>query len=195
MRRLAAFSPFVEPPVNTLHLELRTATARQHQDLDAALAGALDDRRGYTRYLLGMLALVELLAAAPAAVDARAAWSEWVDPRRQALLRQDLRDLGLLPLAHGLAPLPGSCWMGANYVLEGSALGARVLLRAAERLRLREPGLPLAFLQHHARPGDRWPRFVDELQTLEGGLRADAVRGARHAFDVVADGLIEKESA
>lgn len=195
MRRLAVFSPFAEPPLNTLHLELRTATARQHQDLDAALAGGLHDRDGYIRYLLGMLSLVELLAPAPAAVDARAAWSEWHDPRRQALLRQDLRELGLLPLAQGLAPLPASSWMGANYVLEGSALGARVLLRAAERLRLRCPGLPLAFLQHHARPGDRWPRFLDELQTLDGALRDDAVRGARLAFGVVANGLIEKESA
>lgn len=195
MRRLAVFSPFAESPVNTLHLELRTATARQHQDLDAALAGGLDDRDGYVRYLLGMLALVELLATPPAAVDARSAWTQWFDPRRGELLRQDLRALGLLPLAHGLAPLPASCWMGANYVLEGSALGARVLLRAAERLRLREPGLPLAFLQHHARRDDRWPRFLDELQMLDGRLRDDAVRGARHAFGVVADGLIQKESA
>jgi len=195
MRRLAVFSPFAEPPLNTLHLELRTATAGQHQDLDAALAGALDERRGYTRYLLGMLALTELLAPAPAAVDARAAWSEWFEPRRQSLLREDLRDLGVLPLAHGLAPLPASCWMGANYVLEGSALGARVLLRTAQRLRLRDPGVPLAFLQHHARPGDRWPRFLERLQTLDGRLREDAVRGARLAFGVVAEALTEKESA
>lgn len=195
MGRLAVFSPFAGPPLNTLHLELRTATARQHQDLDRVVAGSLDDRHGYTRYLLGMLSLVELLAPPPAAVDARSAWTEWFDPQRQALLYQDLRGLGVLPLARGLAPLPASCWMGAHYVLEGSALGARVLLRAAERLRLRDPGVPLAFLRHHARPGDRWPRLLAELQTLDGPLREDAVRGARYAFGLVAGAMTEQESA
>jgi len=195
MRRLAVFSPFAGPSLETLHQQLRRATAAQHRELDATLADSLDDRRGYLRFLLGMLSLVELLAPPPAAIDARSAWTEWFDPQRRALLHQDLRGLGLLPLAYRPAALPASCWMGANYVLEGSALGARVLLRAAERLRLRDPRVPLAFLRHHARPGDRWPRFLDELQTLDGGLRDDAVRGARHAFALVADALVEKESA
>lgn len=159
------------------------------------MAGGVADREAYARYLRGMSALVAALAPAPAERSAHALWATWFDRRRLALLAQDLQRLGAAPVAPPLPALPASWWMGGNYVLEGSALGARLLLRDVARLRQAAPDTPLAFLEHHAQRSQRWPGFLAALAELRGSLREDAGRGARHAFGLVADAINLKEHA
>lgn len=159
------------------------------------MANGLADRRIYTRYLHGMHRLVEALAHAPSDAAPRESWALWFDRQRLKLLRDDLRKLGAsIDCSDARLPSP-TWWMGANYVLEGSALGARLLLRDAARMRENDPGIPLEFLQHHARRSDRWPRFLMALASVDGSMRSDAQAGARHAFALVEQALTCEETA
>lgn len=159
------------------------------------MANGLANRRIYTRYLHGMHRLAEALAGAPVDAASQALWATWFDPQRLKLLRDDLEKLGV-PVERDDTSLPSpTWWMGANYVLEGSALGARLLLRDAARMRAGDPGIPLDFLQHHAQRSDRWPRFLAALATLDGPMRGDAQAGARHAFALVEQAMTCEETA
>lgn len=175
--------------MDTLHLALKTSTAEQHARLDELMANGLADVAAYTRYLQAMAELLEMLGQAPIDEESRNHWATWFDGERIACLRADLGLLKASPAVAAAAVLPPSGWMGANYVLEGSALGARVLLRDANALRERDGRVPVSFLQHHAGRGDRWPRFLSALAALEGRMRDGAERGAQHAFALVAHAL------
>lgn len=180
--------------MDTLHSRLKTATAEQHASLDALMAGGFADRFMYARYLQAMRCLTEALAPAPLEAESRRHWARWFDSRRLKCLHRDLGQLGAHDAATEAPVLPASGWMGANYVLEGSALGARVLLREAARLGEREPGIPLEFLRHHAERSDRWPRFLAALEALDGPMRTDACAGARRGFALVAHAMTCEET-
>jgi heme oxygenase len=181
--------------LDKLHLELKAATSEQHERLDALMANGLANRSIYTRYLHGMHRLAEALAPAPSDAASHESWALWFDPQRLKLLSNDLRKLGA-PIERYGTSLPSSTWwMGANYVLEGSALGARLLLREATRLRDSDPGIALEFLQLHAQRNDRWPRFLAALATVDGLPRCDAHAGARHAFALVEQAMTCEETA
>lgn len=180
--------------MDTLHSRLKTATAEQHASLDALMADGFADRLVYARYLQAMRCLVEALAPAPLEAESRQHWARWFDSRRLKCLHHDLGELGAHDTARQAPVLPASGWMGANYVLEGSALGARVLLREAARLGEREPGIPLEFLRHHAERSDRWPRFLAALEALDGPMRTDACAGARRGFALVAHAMTCEET-
>ena len=180
--------------MDTLHSRLKTATAEQHASLDALMADGFADRLVYARYLQAMRCLVEALAPAPLEAESRQHWARWFDSRRLPgrIVRAEFAQVVVQALQ---APvLPASGWMGANYVLEGSALGARVLLREAARLGEREPGIPLEFLRHHAERSDRWPRFLAALEALDGPMRTDACAGARRGFALVAHAMTCEET-
>lgn len=137
----------------TFRFELRRATQTAHDALDRFLDGAgfLDDAAGYQRFLRAQAvahrAMEARLTALPATVvspvlstiDAVAP-----SPRRSALAAAD-SGLGRADLARLLAQAPTApdiastpaLW-GALYVIEGSALGARVI-----RKRLLERGVAL----------------------------------------------------
>ncbi len=98
-------------------------------------------------------------------------------------LRSDLRDLGLSDDTGDAKPYPldASTVLGALYVLEGSSLGARVLVHRAAALGFSEKhGAKHLSVQN--RDHSNWSRFVEILER-HGELKADAVvRGANNAF-------------
>lgn len=170
-------------------LFLRDRTAELHRAVEAAvdLPGAVRSRADYVS-LLGryydLHAPLEQRLALPA-------WArQWeglgidVDRHRRAhLLEDDLHRLGVVPVARDV-PLPplltfGEA-LGCLYVLEGSAIGGRVL---APALRAAAGDVPTAFLAGDARGRGRcWQSVRHALLRADDALTDDVVRGARAVF-------------
>lgn len=159
-----------------LRARLREATADLHAAVDQLFPRGLDDPASYRRYLLGMHRFASDYEVAVRSM-----------PRHSTWLARDLQALALAPLAAEgprrplSAPAPRLGW---RYVMAGSALGARRLLRDATRLGLCGT-TGAAFLEAHAASED-WPRLLARLDAL-GDARGSApaagvVAGAREAF-------------
>jgi heme oxygenase len=169
------------------HERLRFATRDAHQaleaDLDAvnALSSAEGRRRLAPRYLdfhAAADALFERwLAAVPGLDD--------VPRRRTELVRAGLRDLGVQPASSGraLPPVTGVAQaLGFLYVVEGSTLGGRMILREVAARGGDLAGL--GFMDPYGpRTGEAWRAFLavlerevandpDRLDQAETGARA-----------------------
>lgn len=135
-------------------------------------------------YLRGMQRTLAAFEAASAVRDpstpARARPSS---PRMQAL-DDDLRALALAPLpAATFEPDGAAGWLGASYVIEGSALGARMLLRQLQALP--GPVPPAAFLQAHAAAGDGWRDCLARLESRPECETPAILAGALALFAIV----------
>jgi heme oxygenase len=163
------------PPDPTLHAALRAATAALHDAVEARFAGFDLSRRGpYGDFLRGQAAGILPVEAALDAAGIARILPDWPRRARTAALLADLAALGREPPA--VPPprfAPGGEALGAAYVLEGSRLGAALLLRQVG------PGLPDAFLRHGAH-GGLWRSFLARLAPAPD--RAAVIRGARQAF-------------
>ena len=104
---------------------LRARTAEAHASLDASV-GPLADAPAYARYLRGLLAF-----RAPA--ERALAGAGWSPAPLAPLIAADMADLAVAPADEVAVPAPtgASAALGLAYVLEGSALGARLLHRQA----------------------------------------------------------------
>lgn len=167
--------------------EVRAATRATHEALDAALPDGLQGFDDYTRYLGALLPLAQWLADSwcPAWPDELAYWH---DRERVDCLRADLAALDT-PASTSTtagAATPAE-WLGGCYVMEGSALGARVLARHVDALAQTHPQVAGArrFMRHLARDPRRWRCFAGRLDALPAEAVADAVRGARRGFALV----------
>lgn len=174
--------------MTTAHRALREATRDRHDAVDAAFARFdLADVECYRAFL-------EAHARALLPVEtALAGWSELfpegtVAPRGLALAA-DLSDLGVA--ADGLERLPPprieepeAAW-GAAYVLEGSRLGAALLVRAVGG------ALPRRYLAS-AHPQGAWQKF---LKSLNGFIYRDdqaalAIASAERVFDMFTEAVL-----
>lgn len=159
-----------------MRVRLRHGTADLHAGLDALFPHGLDDRATYRRYLLGMHRFAtdyEAVAGIP--------------PRHSAWLARDLAALSWVPPAAAQprrAPADPATRLGWRYVMAGSAIGARRLVRDAAALGY-DGSHGAAFLHAHARSDD-WPRLLAELENAayapESAQADRIVAGAREAF-------------
>ena len=176
---------------------LRTATRTTHDSVDGAFPQGLDRPDTYLRYLAAMLPLVKWLDDSwhPQWSDC----SSWHAPQRLPQLRADLASLGEDSSAAPPAAVASSAaeWLGGCYVVEGSALGARLLIRDLDRMQQRHPQLAGArsFLDAHTADPRRWARFRNTLDALPDDSAAAALRGARRGFALVHSHLKAKEAA
>ncbi|MGI4953697.1 MAG: biliverdin-producing heme oxygenase [Janthinobacterium lividum] len=164
---------------------MRAATAAAHQRLEDVMA--LDtDRLTRARYA----AALQVLHAMRAGWDPglAALFGQPPGPHAQ-WLAQDLAALGvssLPPLA--MPAMDAAEGWGMRYVLEGSALGGRVLLRRAEWMGLSPDAGARYFAGEGAETGPRWKRF---LQALDQAATPEAVplivQGARRSFEALAE--------
>jgi heme oxygenase len=149
---------------------LQTATRRLHQDLDALMmeAGFLSSISKYASYLA---ASYRARAAVEMRLDisgARQIYPVW--PRRQIahLIEEDLTDLGAsIPerLAVPAAPpLSKGGVLGALYVLEGSAIGARLIGQRVAAMGM-GPEFGARHLAHQATEPKAWPAFLHVLES------------------------------
>jgi len=178
---------FQNPQPNSLPLrdELRAATAKLHEDVD----------RGFQNYDLatfaGYRAFLEASAAALIPVeqglqraDIEQLFPDWQARRRRHAIMADLESLG-----GTFDPLPemeirdfGSM-LGAMYVLEGSRLGARTLLRIVSGSPDPRVRQATAYLAHGERQ-PLWQKFLHTLQRHSENLadRHSAIASACQVF-------------
>jgi heme oxygenase len=170
---------------------LRRTTAHAHTSLEDRI-GALTSMPAYCNYVRGIHAFRAGLEPALAQViDAHFSTS------LAHLLERDLQDLQLAPLAP-LAP-PPTCTqdmaraLGALYVLAGSALGARVLVKRVEALGL-GPTHGARHLWRQAASLETWRQALDLLEGAPNEIDAISA-GANAAFGYAQECIMRAHDA
>jgi len=160
------------------HASLKARTRDAHDTVDSLFSRFdLGEQDSYVGFLL---AHGRVLPGIEAALrhDGLPAWLP-----RTGQLAHDLGAFGHdLPQPIAVRTRPGLAWQtGLLYVIEGSRLGGRVLLR---RVR---PGYSVQFLSAVLEPG-AWRAFTRTLDAREGPEGAawleEAVAGALHGFEL-----------
>ncbi|MGY0505779.1 biliverdin-producing heme oxygenase [Luteimonas sp. e5] len=164
------------------HARLRAATAHDHARVDACFPDGLADAASYRRYLRGMQVLLATLGEAdPGLAEDFAGLLE--------ALRQDLGH----SVPASLPPAPripcAMARLGVRYVIDGSALGARLLLRQVHALGP-NAGAGTAFLAYHVeRSQQAWPALQHALASQDPASPPFTVLldSARNTFALAAD--------
>jgi heme oxygenase (biliverdin-IX-beta and delta-forming) len=173
----------------SLRARLREACAEPHRELDAQL-GALDLRlqHDYRTFLEIVAAALLPLEAALVSAGVSRMFPDWARRSRSEAILADIAQLdGIVRPSSRPEALGSGGILGTMYVLEGSRLGARVLLRRALESRCIEVRDARAFLSHGI-GSDFWQSFNATLE-LHGARLNDhrpIVRAARRAFDLFA---------
>jgi len=203
--RRDSFAPVgARPPTPAgLSARLREATREAHLSAEAAFAlnARLESSDAYVRLLAALRGFHRPVEAALAAVPG---WSGLtpglhISSRlRAGLLDEDLRQLGVPappgPARPGVVSLPTLAHgLGCLYVLEGSALGGRIIARRA--CAALGADLPVAFFSSAGRadPGAGWRAFqssLDAYGTCHGlATRRTVTTSALTTFQALANRL------
>ncbi|SHI58626.1 Heme oxygenase [Roseomonas rosea] len=177
---------------NSLRDRLRAETRADHDRLEGGLALAdpgltLGRYRAVLSRFFGFWAGWEPRVAAELSDDA------FLSPRRRLhLLRGDLRALGVVPETLPTCPPPalrghGEA-MGSLYVMEGSTLGGRVILKGLEGLGLPAAGGHSYFNGYGEATGAMWRGFLERLEAEPDA--AAVLRGAKATFAALADWML-----
>jgi heme oxygenase len=179
-------------PVNSLRHWLRAHTAAAHARLDAQLSGlGLSTPAGYRQFLEANAAALLPLEAALVESGVARVFPDWGARTRSEAIRADLGRMGGM-----VRPLPAPTLfgfeqaLGAMYVLEGSRLGARVILRQIRASGVCSVTGATAYLRH----GDGqplWPSFLAELERHGAALSewTNVAQGAYLAFDMFTEAV------
>ncbi|MDT2020843.1 biliverdin-producing heme oxygenase [Methylocella sp. CPCC 101449] len=174
-----------------LRHQLRTATNDAHRHLDALFTQL--DLRARTSYLSFLEASASALLPLEARLTQRGAAAlldDWPDRTRSEALMRDIRMLGgtVAPLSVR-DDLDAAEMTGIIYVLEGSRLGARMLIKTVSASS--DPALvsATAYLSHGVGQ-PLWQNFLSFLDrlTLTPKEIERAIVGARYAFGLFAAG-------
>lgn len=162
-------------PGVSLREHLRSHTRRDHEQLDKALASLdLSRQQDYARFL-------RFHAVARAGIEdwlSRHAPAEACPPQQLSLIEDDLAALGAIPPSSTPAfEAPAENWLGVSYVVAGSHLGNRMLLKQIDAT-----SQPHAFLSGEAMQ-DYWKHLRPALEESVGGREANEnAASARAAF-------------
>jgi heme oxygenase len=173
----------VNPGFSGFRERLRDATAAAHRELDAQLSSFdLTVLAGYRRFLQASAGALLPLEAALVEAGVVDLFPDWPERTRSAAIAADLGRLGSdAQSTVSVPPLTPSGMLGAMYVLEGSRLGAKFLLR--ELADATDPRITQAtsYLRHGA--GKRlWQSFLSTLESERSCDEVEAIAGARIAF-------------
>lgn len=166
-----------------LRERLRDATANAHRELDAQLSSFdLTVLSGYRRFLQASAGALLPLEAALVQAGVAKMFPDWRERARSAAIAADLAQLGsAAQSAVSVPPLTRSGMLGTLYVLEGSRLGAKFLLKAVADAGDPRIGEATAYLSHGA--GKRlWQSFLAKLQNEEDCDEDEVIESARLAF-------------
>lgn len=166
---------------------LREQTSVAHASLDGTIS-AFDSIASYGRYLRGTYAFRSAVESRLASAVWPASLCGWENQNFGSAIRQDLADLDMEPQDRIELPDISSGreeMLGLLYVLEGSALGSRILYKRAQAL-----GLGADFGARHlaaqSERSDRWPRFLALLESADD-LEMNRVTAASSAIFLAAD--------
>ena len=179
--------------VSERRFALKRATDKAHAKVESIVqsAGMFDSVDGYRRYVAATLAMRQRFEGMLDAAGASDLWPAWPGRRIAHLAAKDLADLGGSPFepvhrSVKFRQTPGEL-LGVLYVLEGSSLGARILVRLVGSLGLSgEHGA-----RHlHAQAGDAgaWRSFLDVLDACAEQPCHDT---AVAVFDAFADAYLQ----
>jgi heme oxygenase (biliverdin-IX-beta and delta-forming) len=169
---------------------LKEATAEAHRDLDTQFAAfVLSSRHGYRRFLEASAAALFPLEHALERAGVVSLFADWPQRMRREAIRADLARLdGDIRPLEDVSLLGRGGILGTMYVLEGSRLGAKYLLRMID-----QSADPLiegarAYLSHGSGQ-PLWRSFLTRLEreVLTGEAETEAVAGARQAFAMFAE--------
>lgn len=155
---------------------LRNRTAALHEQLDR-FVGEFSSRADYADYVANTHRF-------RSAVEANLPQSDlWHVTSLADALTSDLADLNRAPKLHGESVDLGTSAnaLGVFYVLEGSAVGARLLLRRAKEIGMSETS-GARHLALQAGDTARWPRFLALLETAPHDLHDAIVEGSLSTF-------------
>lgn len=165
---------------------LRAATATLHAEVDARFSGPFGtDRHAYEAFLTALARAVLPLERALELGSVERLLPDWTVRRRSEALKRDLEILGVA----GPPPLDVSVTadearlFGRLYVLEGSRLGGKLLVKRAAESDDPQVRAATHYLGHGA-GGDLWRAFLQRLEASEA-VRSSPQRtllGAREAF-------------
>ncbi|MEQ8481368.1 MAG: biliverdin-producing heme oxygenase [Hoeflea sp.] len=168
-------------PADRLRSALRDSTSPLHRSLDDVV-GDFGSIQAYTTYARKTHRFRQAMECALLDDDE----SGWMLDRIAWLIAMDVADLGtnVLPKTETELSFDTSARrLGAFYVLEGSALGARLLLRRAEAI-----GTNADFgARHLARQASdpmRWRSFLNVLENLPEDKHEAALAAARDTFSL-----------
>ena len=184
---------------DSLSIFLKARTARLHTQAEALLGlpDSVYDRHDYCRLLKRLFGLYDPLEQVFRSFD------DWTriglaleGHPHVARLSDDLIALGSDPRRVARVPatmlpdLPSFPHaLGALYVLEGSLLGGRIILRALEpRLGSIIEGATGFFTGHGAQAGPIWQAFrasLDRFDRLRPGVRGDVLLGAENLYRAI----------
>jgi heme oxygenase len=176
-----------QPGIRSL---LKEATAEAHRDLDARLTGLdLASLDGYRRFLEANAAALWPAEDALEAAGVAGIFADWPQRARRAAMTEDLAKV-----SGEVRPLPPMSGLNRNgvfgtmYVLEGSRLGAKYLLRGVAAATDPVVAGATAYLGHGA--GQHlWQSYLAALEQ-EPATPADAteiVAAANSAFAIFAE--------
>jgi heme oxygenase len=166
-----------------LRERLRDATSAAHRELDTQLSSFdLTVLSGYRRFLEASAGALLPLEAALVEAGVAKMFPDWPERVRSDAIAVDLERLG--KEAHAtvsVLPLTRSGMIGTMYVLEGSRLGAKFLLKTVADAADPRIGEATAYLGHGA--GKRlWQSFLARLAIEEACDEDEAIEAARSAF-------------
>ncbi len=169
-------------PRTARHALLRQATGSAHASLERVI-GEFATLAAYERYVGGLYRFRQPLEIALQAIDWPPAFGAWRPCLIADALELDLQDLGLRGgdgrADRALPPPSLSALLGTLYVLEGSALGARLIRRQAQHLGLHD-NHGARHLARQANAAD-WSGFLavlDQAPDVDEGQMAAAANAA-----------------
>jgi heme oxygenase len=178
-----------EPSPIGLREKLKAATALAHRSLDACFAAFdLTSLDGYRRFLEASAAALLPLEAALERSGVADVFADWPQRSRSAAIAVDIDRLGGTTRSFRCVITLSRLEMwGVMYVLEGSRLGAKYLLR--DIAGCGEPQIAAA--TRYLRHGDgqpMWRSFLDRLEReqVAPDEEAEMISGAQRAFAMFA---------
>ncbi|MES2907374.1 MAG: biliverdin-producing heme oxygenase [Pseudomonadota bacterium] len=163
----------------SLRFFLRDNTAGSHRQLDARFSlldlSLLEDYRSFLTASAAALIPLEHLLEASGVADI---FPDWPQRSRRASLIKDCENMSAEISTFDLmrAHFSPDEMAGVVYVLEGSRLGAKLLLKQVQHSAAQN------YLSHGVSE-KLWPSFVDQLEALHVD-RDEVARGAKFAFSV-----------
>jgi len=145
--------------------KLKTATEVAHRSLDARFASYdLTRLNGYRRFLEANAAALLPLETALEKSGVADVFADWPERSRRSAIEADLEATwGLVNPLPDVAPMNRAEMLGTMYVLEGSRLGAKYMMRHLASCQ--EPRILSA--TRYLRHGEGWPLWRTFLETLE----------------------------